>query len=136
MKKNIFARCIFTFALLCMITLVVNAASPKSYKYNIKTENDRVVEKVVFSENGGILKRLMMYEFSYNGEGLVAEKKVHRWNERSEKWEPFYLMTYDYKSQDDNIKTHYVMWDKQTKKYCLQEQYMLIPVNDYETIFS
>jgi len=49
--------------------------SPKNYIYDTKEENGKMVSKVVYLEDQGILDKQVMYEFSYNEDGKVAEKR-------------------------------------------------------------
>ena len=81
------------------------------------------------------MNKQVKYEFAYNDNGKVAEKKAYRWNLAKETWDPYYLITYQY-NEDGNITSEYGMWDKKKKDYSLNTQKMLVPATNYEEIFS
>jgi len=136
MKKMMFTKSIIALILVWMFNLSASAISPKNYVYNEKKEGENVVEKLIFTEEGGFLQRVLKYEFSYNTDNLVTEKKAYRWNTTKEDWEPHFQVSYQYGNEGENITYHYVLWDKKTKKFCLNEQILQMSPDDYETIFS
>ena len=115
--------------------LAMSAASPRNYLYDTKEENGKIVSKVIFLQEEGLLNKQVKYEFAYNDNGKVAEKKAYRWNQAKETWDPYYLITYQY-NEDGNITSEYGMWDKKKKDYSLNTQKMLVPATNYEEIFS
>ncbi len=135
MKMSVCGKSIFAFVFLFMCSLAINASSPKSYLYDTKTENGKVISKVVFSQEDGLLSKQVRYEFRYNEEGKVSEKTAYRWDGRNDEWVPFYQVTYRYDAQGD-IQTRYGMWDKKKKVFGLNVQNMVIPGANYEEIFS
>lgn len=114
----------------------MNAASPKDYMYDTKEENGKIISKVVFLQENGLLNKQVRYEFQYNANGKVSEKKAFRWNGSKEEWVPFYQITYQYDDAKGEIKTHYGMWDKKKKDFSLNMQSMVIPSANYDEIFS
>ncbi|MCC8094431.1 MAG: DUF3836 domain-containing protein [Tannerellaceae bacterium] len=110
--------------------------SPKNYIYDTKEENGKMVSKVVYLEDQGILDKQVMYEFSYNEEGKVAGKKAFRWNKKGNEWEPYFLITYTYENGSDEIQSVYGMWDKKKKDYSFNVQTLNFPVSNYDDIFS
>ena len=124
-----------SFVVLFVCGLAMSAASPRNYLYDTKEENGKIVSKVIFLQEEGLLNKQVKYEFAYNDNGKVAEKKAYRWNQAKETWDPYYLITYQY-NEDGNITSEYGMWDKKKKDYSLNTQKMLVPATNYEEIFS
>ena len=126
---------ILSLVVLFVCSLAMSAASPRNYLYDTKEENGKIVSKVIFLQEEGLLNKQVKYEFAYNDNGKVAEKKAYRWNQAKETWDPYYLITYQY-NEDGNITSEYGMWDKKKKDYSLNTQKMLVPATNYEEIFS
>ena len=135
MKASILRKEILSFVVLFVCSLAMSAASPRNYLYDTKEENGKIVSKVIFLQEEGLLNKQVKYEFAYNDNGKVAEKKAYRWNQAKETWDPYYLITYQY-NEDGNITSEYRMWDKKKKDYSLNTQKMLVPATNYEEIFS
>ena len=135
MKASILRKEILSFVVLFVCSLAMSAASPRNYLYDTKEENGKIVSKVIFLQEEGLLNKQVKYEFAYNDNGKVAEKKAYRWNQAKETWDPYYLVTYQY-NEDGNITSEYGMWDKKKKDYSLNTQKMLVPATNYEEIFS
>ena len=135
MKASILRKEILSFVVLFVCGLAMSAASPRNYLYDTKEENGKIVSKVIFLQEEGLLNKQVKYEFAYNDNGKVAEKKAYRWNQAKETWDPYYLITYQY-NEDGNITSEYGMWDKKKKDYSLNTQKMLVPATNYEEILS
>lgn len=121
------------FTFICSLSL--QAASPKNYLYDTKEENGKIISKVIFLQEDGLLNKQVKYEFAYNEIGKVSEKKAYRWNKSTDEWEPYYLISYQYED-DGNIRTQYGMWDRKKKDFSLNVQNMMIPGSGYNEIFS
>ena len=135
MKASILRKEILSLVVLFVCSLAMSAASPRNYLYDTKEENGKIVSKVIFLQEEGLLNKQVKYEFAYNDNGKVAEKKAYRWNQAKETWGPYYLITYQY-NEDGNITSEYGMWDKKKKDYSLNTQKMLVLATNYEEIFS
>ena len=44
--------------------------------YDTKEENGKVISKVIFLNDNGLLNKEVKYEFSYNENGKVSEKNA------------------------------------------------------------
>ena len=135
MKASILRKEILSLVVLFVCSLAMSAASPRNYLYDTKEENGKIVSKVVFLQEEGLLNKQVKYEFTYNDNGRVAEKKAYRSNKTKETWDPYYLISYQY-NEDGNITSEYGMWDKKKKDYSLNQQKMIVPATSYEEIFS
>lgn len=136
MKTSAFSKSILTLAFTFLCSLAIHAASPKDYLYDTKEENGKVVSKVVFIQENGLLNKQVRYEFKYNENGKVSEKTAFRWNVTNEEWVPYYHISYQYDEASGMINTNYGMWDKKKKEYSLNLQTMSIPTSNYDEIFS
>ena len=104
----------------------------RNWAQKIKTE----LSPVPGVQENGLLNKQVRYEFQYNENGKVSEKKAFRWDRTNDEWVPFYQITYQYDDQSGEIKTNYGMWDKKKKNFSLNVQNMIIPSTNYEEIFS
>lgn len=116
-------------------SLAIQATSPRNYLYDTKEENGKIVSKTIFLEQNGLLNQQVKYDFAYNADGKVQEKKACRWNKESGKWEPFFRITYQYDGSDE-IQSVYGLWNKKTNDYSLNVQNMTLPASEYNEIFS
>jgi hypothetical protein len=136
MKTSLLTKSALGFIFVFVCSMAMNAASPKNYMYDTKEENGKVVSKTVFTNENGLLNKQMKYDFTYNEEGKVAVKKACKWNQATESWEPFFLISYEYNNETGDIYTSYGMWDKKKKDYSLNAQEMISPASSYDSIFS
>ena len=136
MKASILRKEILSLVVLFVCSLAMSAASPRNYLYDTKEENGKIVSKVVFLQEEGLLNKQVKYEFTYNDNGRVAEKKAYRWNQSKETWDPYYLISYQYNEEKGEINSVYGMWNKKKKDYSLNQQKMIVPATSYEEIFS
>ena len=128
MKTSILSKSILVLAVMFLCNLAMSAASPREYMYDTKEENGKVISKVIFLNDNGLLNKEVKYEFSYNENGKVSEKK--------DEWVPYYLTTYSYDAETGEINTTYGMWDKKKKSFSLNVQNMVAPATSYNDIFS
>ncbi len=123
--------------IICMIcSFTINAASPREYVYDTIEENGQILSKVVFVQDNGLLNKQVKYDFTYNPEGKVKEKKAFRWNGSKDSWDPFFSITYTYTENSETIHSTYGMWDNKKKDYSFNVQQIEIPVINYDEIFS
>ncbi len=86
MKTSILSKSILVLAVMFLCNLAMSAASPREYMYDTKEENGKVISKVIFLNDNGLLNKEVKYEFSYNENGKVSEKKAYRWNKSKDEW--------------------------------------------------
>lgn len=75
MKTSVWGKSILALVFTFMCSLAISAASPKDYLYDTKEENGKIISKVVFLQENGLLNKQVRYEFQYNENGKVSEKK-------------------------------------------------------------
>ena len=78
MKTSVWGKSILALVFTFMCSLAISAASPKDYLYDTKEENGKIISKVVFLQENGLLNKQVRYEFQYNENGKVSEKKAFR----------------------------------------------------------
>ena len=69
MKTSILSKSILVLAVMFLCNLAMSAASPREYMYDTKEENGKVISKVIFLNDNGLLNKEVKYEFSYNENG-------------------------------------------------------------------
>lgn len=136
MKRSVLTKSVFALVAMFICSLAISASSPRNYIYDTKEENGKVISKVIFLQEEGLLNKEVKYEFTYNESGKVTEKKAYRWNKKSEDWAPFYLTTYAYNADNSEIHSVYAMWNAAKKDFSLNVQEMQLPVSNYESIFQ
>ena len=136
MKTSILRKSIFALVIVFAFGLFASATSPRNYLYDTKEVDGKIVSKVVFLQEEGLLNKEVKYEFSYNEAGKVSEKKAYRWNKSTENWDPYYLISYQYNQESGEINSVYGMWDKKKKSFSLNVQNMVAPATSYNDIFS
>jgi hypothetical protein len=136
MSTSVFTKMIGGLIGLFVCSLTLSAVTPKDYMYDTKEENGKIISKTIFVQNNGLLDKQLKYNFTYNEEGKVAEKKASRWNSSQDVWEPFYLISYQYTEDGGEIRSVYSMWNKKTKDYSLNTQTIVLSEDRYEEIFQ
>ena len=136
MKASILSKSILVLAVMFLCNLAMSAASPREYMYDTKEENGKVISKVIFLNDNGLLSKEFKYEFSYNENGKVSEKTAYRWNASKETWVPYYQTIYTYNVETGEINTTYGMWNQKKKDFSLNVQNLVAPATSYNDIFS
>ncbi|MDD3255791.1 MAG: DUF3836 domain-containing protein [Parabacteroides sp.] len=136
MKTTILRKSIFALVIMFACGLFASAASPRNYLYDTKEVDGKIVSKVVFLNEEGLLNKEVKYEFSYNETGKVSEKKAYRWNKATGEWDPYYLISYQYNQETGEINSDYGMWDKKKKDFSFNKQQLVSPASAYDSIFS
>ena len=136
MKTSVISKSLLLMALLFISNIFISAGSPRQYMYDTKEENGKIVSKVVFLNNNGLLDKELKFVFTYNNDGKVADKTAYRWNKEKNDWTPFYLITYSYDNPSGEIHSVYSMWNKKKKDFTLNVQNMIAPASSYNEIFS
>ena len=63
MKTSVWGKSILALVFTFMCSLAISAASPKDYLYDTKEENGKIISKVVFLQENGLLNKQVRYEF-------------------------------------------------------------------------
>ena len=57
MKTSVWGKSILALVFTFMCSLAISAASPKDYLYDTKEENGKIISKVVFLQENGLLNK-------------------------------------------------------------------------------
>ena len=109
-----------------MCSLAISAASPKDYLYDTKEENGKIISKVVFLQENGLLNKQVRYEFQYNENGKVSEEESVSLGSDKRQWVPFYQITYQYDDQSGDKTNCYGMWDDEEENFSKCQGIMII----------
>lgn len=135
MKRINISKSILILAVMFICNLAMSAASPRNYMYDTKEENGKIISKVVFLNNDGLLSKEFKYEFTYNENGKVASKTAYRWDNNNNEWQPYYQSIFTYTDKGE-IHAVYGMWNKKKGTYSLNAQNLVLPNSSYNDIFS
>ena len=61
MKTSVWGKSILALVFTFMCRLSLSAASPKDYLYDTKEENGKIISKVVFLQENGLLNKQVRY---------------------------------------------------------------------------
>ena len=73
MKTSILSKSILVLAVMFLCNLAMSAASPREYMYDTKEENGKVISKVIFLNDNGLLNKEVQKE-----EGRQQHRGQHR----------------------------------------------------------
>jgi hypothetical protein len=93
------------------------ANMPCPFYYNSSGIRDLMPEQIVCKPDadGKYLKLHRKYNFSYDKQGRMTRKEAYKWDASRKKWNPDYLLTYNYSL--DRIEAEYAVWNKRGKTY-------------------
>lgn len=95
-------------SLFTLMTLTVTKANAKETFIYGETDNGLIVSTL--NEDGKTLTPKWKYEYQYDEQGQLTEKKAYRWNWEQGTWMPAYLITIT--SNDSICIMDYAEWDK------------------------
>lgn len=107
MKKTLIKKAA-TAGLFTLMTLTVTKANAKETFIYGETNNGLIVSTL--NEDGKTLTPKWKYEYQYDKQGRLTEKKAYRWNLQQCTWIPAYLLTIT--SNDSICIMDYAEWDK------------------------
>ena len=63
MKTSVLSKSILVLAVMFLCNLAMSAASPREYMYDTKEENGKVISKVIFLNDNGLLNKEVMHRW-------------------------------------------------------------------------
>lgn len=94
MKKSLIkSAAVAIVATLTISFTTANANTKPTFIYG-DTENTKTV--CTLNEDGKTLTPRLKYEYQYNNEGELIEKKAYRWDMHNMNWQPAYQITINY----------------------------------------
>jgi len=133
MKKSVLKFKVLAVVVVCVLVScsTVNAQSNKSFIYD-KKDNSEVIYSL--DKKKSLLTRELKYEFQYGNNGEVTEKKAYRWNEKSESWTPYYVITFS--SSESGSVMQYAQWNNQSGEYNLNQQKTVYHIDAMNEVVS
>ena len=90
-------------------------AQDTNFITNEEVENNLVVAKTIYKQDGNYLYNHMRYEFTYDDANRLVSKTASKWDGTTDKWAPYFQMTYRYES--DEIIMSYARWDENRQTF-------------------
>ncbi len=113
-------RTILKSALVAVIAIVTMSFTTTANAENVSSRfrycyEDSSTTVYILNNDGKTLTRKLRYEFKYDNEGQMIEKKAYRWDVNSEIWKPSYLITVI----PGNVQTtmNYAEWSEENKNF-------------------
>lgn len=119
MKTTMITKAMMAVVFAIASVWTVNAAQPVKVT-NVEMDNDRVAAKVVYEQNGNFLTPEYRFEFKYNDEGRITEKKGMKWD--GSHWANYYCMTVTYTDAEAHID--YSLWNEAKKEFVPTQKYV------------
>jgi len=127
MKTNFLKKAMSVCMLVCTMSFVapVNNANSQTlkskYYYDSSRDEANPTRMIcVPDESGKYLVPHLKYYFTYNENGQVATKEVHKWNKASKSWEQKYIMNIAY--EESAITMDYAAWDGNKAMYAINKE--------------
>ena len=134
MKKTLLGKAAMA-SLFTLMTLTVTKANAKGTFIYGETDNGLIVSTL--NEDGKTLTPKWKYEYQYDEQGRLTEKKAYRWNLQQQMWTPAYLLTIT--SNDSICIMDYAEWNKlfcNFERNCQQSVYYVDSSNTLLTYYS
>lgn len=119
MKTKMLKSSLAVCATICMFLAGCSTTAKAGNKYVFdKKETSEVV--YTLDESNLLLTRKLKYEYNYDAQGEMIEKKAYRWSQAFEEWVPYYQLKIN---TSHSMRTlEYAAWDKQTGSFRLNQQ--------------
>lgn len=105
----------------------LKATGEPQFVTNEERVGDLVVSKVIYRMDGS-LYRHMKYDFAYDDQKRMTEKVAFKWDGVSEKWSPYFKMTYTYTA--NQIVLEYARWSDKSEAYDESVQKSVYELNE------
>lgn len=119
MKTTGFLKVMMVIVFAMASVLTMNATEPTKVT-NVEMNNGQVSAKVVYQQDGQYLTPNFRFEFAYNDENQIIEKKALKWN--GSEWVNYYCITVTYTATEAHLQ--YALWDKKSRKFRPTEKYV------------
>lgn len=103
-------------------------AQESNFITNEEISNEQIVAKTIYKQDGSQLYRHLRYEFTYDEQQRLASKTALKWDAASEKWTPYFQMTYAYNEKE--IIMSYARWNQSHKAYDKDVKQSVYELND------
>lgn len=106
-----------------ILALTANAGMNGKYFYNTECDNNNMVSsQTVYNTDNrdGNLTNKLKYNFTYDSQKRLLGKETMKWNDGSEQWERYSMMSYSYNTDGYTMSLAY--WNVNAKAYTDMEQ--------------
>jgi hypothetical protein len=106
------------FVMFVTIVSITTVSAQSEFLYDKQYKNDRIFSITKYElTDGGLYAKLRKYEFNYDKQGNLTEKKVSKWDNADFSWVPTYKISIAYKTQDNTVIYKYATWNNNTNAY-------------------
>ena len=95
---------------------------------NEEVENNLVVAKTIYKQDGNYLHNHMRYEFTYDDANRLVSKTASKWDGATDKWVPYFQMTYRYEANE--IIMSYARWDENRQTFSKDPKQTVYELNE------
>ena len=103
-------------------------AQDTNFITNEEVENNLVVAKTIYKQDGNYLYNHMRYEFTYDDANRLVSKTASKWDGTTDKWAPYFQMTYRYES--DEIIMSDARWDENRQTFSKDPKQTVYELNE------
>ena len=129
MKTTNLFKALALAALTLVSTFNVEAfAQETNFITNEEVENNLVVAKTIYKQDGNYLRNHMRYEFTYDEADRLVSKTAAKWDGATDEWVPYFQMTYRYAA--DEIIMSYARWDEARKTFSKDPKQTIYELNE------
>lgn len=129
MKTTNLFKALALAALTVVSTFNVEAfAQETNFITNEEVENNLVVAKTIYKQDGNYLHNHMRYEFAYDDVNRLVCKTATKWDGATDEWVPYFQMTYRYEA--DEIIMSYARWDEHRKTFSKDSKQTVYELNE------
>ena len=103
-------------------------AQDTNFITNEEVENNLVVAKTIYKQDGNYLHNHMRYKFSYDDANRLVSKTAAKWDGAVDEWVPYFQMTYRYEA--DEIIMSYARWDEGRQTFSKDPKQTVYELNE------
>ena len=103
-------------------------AQETNFITNEEVENNLVVAKTIYKQDGNYLHNHMRYEFTYDDANRLVSKTAAKWDGATDKWVPYFQMTYRYEANE--IIMSYARWDENRQTFSKDPKQTVYELNE------
>ncbi len=123
---NLFKALAFS-VLSLMSVLNTEAKAQNDFITNDEVKNNLVVSRTIYKLDGDYLHNHIRYEFAYDDQNRLIRKTANKWDGASDKWEPYFQMTFSYEVGE--IIMDYARWDESKQSYSKDMEQSIYELN-------
>lgn len=129
MKTTNLFRALALAALTVVSSFNVEAlAQDTNFITNEEVENNLVVAKTIYKQDGNYLHNHMRYKFAYDDANRLVSKTAAKWDGATDEWVPYFQMTYRYEA--DEIIMSYARWDEGRQTFSKDPKQTVYELNE------